>query len=73
MKESDIAIVRMPQADGLTKNRPAVLLREMPPFRDMLVCGTGPQLHQEVNNFDEIISPNNPNFTESSLMGKSLI
>ena len=39
MKEGDVIIVPMPQADGAVKNRPAVVLREMPPFRDVLVCG----------------------------------
>jgi len=39
MKEGDIVIVPMPQADGMVKNRPAVVLRAMPPFRDVLVLG----------------------------------
>ena len=73
MKESDVVIVRMPQADGVTKNRPAIILREMPPFQDMLVCGVSSQLHQEVKNFDEIISTNDPDFVGSSLIGESLI
>jgi len=42
MKEGDIVIVPMPQADGMVKNRPAVVLRAMPPFRDVLVCGVNP-------------------------------
>jgi len=32
MKEGDVVIVPMPQADGMSKNRPAIVLREMPPF-----------------------------------------
>jgi mRNA interferase MazF len=39
MKEGDLVIVPMPQIDGAVKDRPAIILREMPPFRDMLVCG----------------------------------
>ena len=39
MKEGDVVIVPMPQADGMSKNRPAIVLREMPPFRDVLICG----------------------------------
>ena len=32
MKEGDVVIVPLPQADGSVKNRPAIILREMPPF-----------------------------------------
>ncbi len=73
MKEGNVVIVAMPQADGSVKNRPAIILREMPPFQDMLVCGVSSQLHQEVKGFDEIISPADSDFAASSLVGKSLI
>lgn len=73
MKEGDVVIVAMPQANGSVKNRPTVILREMPPFQDMLVCGVSSQLRQEVKDFDEIISPTDNDFTTSSLVGKSLI
>jgi mRNA interferase MazF len=39
MKEGDLILVPMPQADGLVKNRPAIVLREMQPFQDVLICG----------------------------------
>ena len=32
MKEGDIVLTSMPQADGKVKNRPAIYLREMPPL-----------------------------------------
>lgn len=73
MKEGDVVIVAMPQANGTTKNRPTIILCEMPPFQDMLVCGVSTQLRQEVKDFDEIISPTDSDFTASSLVGKSLI
>jgi mRNA interferase MazF len=47
MKEGDAVIVPLRQADGVVKNRPAVILREMPPFMDPLVCGLSTQLRQE--------------------------
>ncbi|MDQ3180064.1 MAG: transcriptional regulator [Acidobacteriota bacterium] len=72
MKEGDVVIVAMPQADGSVKNRPTIILRE-PPFQDMLVCGVSSQLRQEVKDFDEIISPTDIDFTASGLVGKSLI
>lgn len=73
MKEGDVVIVVMPQANGDLKNRPTIILREMPPFQDMLVCGVSTQLHQEVKDFDEIIAPTDSDFVASSLVGKSLI
>lgn len=46
MREGDIVLTPIAQADGRVKNRPAVLLREMPPFGDFLVCGVSSQLRQ---------------------------
>jgi len=46
MKEGDIVLTPVPQADGQVKNRPAIILREMRPFRDLLVCGVSTQLQQ---------------------------
>ena len=73
MKEADIALARLPQADGTLKRRPIVILREMPKYRDFLVCGISTQLYQEVKNFDEIISPNDADFAGSGLKAESLI
>jgi len=36
MNEGDIVLAPVPQADGRIKNRPAVLLRRLPPFGDWL-------------------------------------
>lgn len=44
MKEGDVVLTPLPQADGMIKNRPAIILREMPPYRDFLVCGVSTQL-----------------------------
>lgn len=73
MKEGDVALVGMPQADGVVKNRPTIILREMPPYGDMLVCGVSTQIHQEVESFDETISPSDADFAESGLVRESLI
>lgn len=73
MKEGDIVLTPVPQADGSIKNRPAILLREFPPYRDFLVCGVSTQLRQEVKGFDEIISPSDPDFASSGLKSESLI
>jgi mRNA interferase MazF len=73
MKEGDIVLTSVPQADGSTKSRPAILLREFPPYKDFLVCGVSTQLRQEVKGFDEIISPSDPDFASSGLKSESLI
>jgi mRNA interferase MazF len=33
MKEGDVVLTPISQADGLIKNRPAIVLREMLPYR----------------------------------------
>ncbi len=73
MTEADVVLTPVPQADGTIKNRPAVFLRDMPPFKDLLVCGISTQLRQEVKDFDELISPNDSDFASSGLVRESLI
>lgn len=73
MQEGDVILTPLPQADGRIKNRPALVLRQMPPFGDFLVCGISTQLHQRVNNFDEIITSDDNDFALSGLLADSLI
>lgn len=73
MKEGDIILTPLPQADGQVKNRPALFLRVMPPFGDALVCGISTQIHQQVGGFDEVISSQDEDYTESGLISDSLI
>ena len=73
MKEGDVILTPVPQADGKLKDRPAIFLREMPPYRDLFVCGVSTQLHQYVKDFDEMISPADTDFKSSGLRSKSLI
>lgn len=73
MREGDVVIVAMPQANGVIKDRPAIVLREMPPFRDLLVCGVSTQLRHAVKDFDEVISPADADFVGSGLNAESLI
>ena len=62
MKESDVILTPLFQADVDIKYRPAIVLREMPlPYQDLLVCGVSTQLNQYVPEFDEIISPSDTN------------
>ena len=73
MTGGDVALTPLPQADGRTKPRPVILLRQMPPFGDWLVCGVSTQLHQKVVGFDETIEPSHPDFRRSGLKAPSLI
>ena len=73
MKEGDVILVPLPQADGRHKPRPAVLLRVVPPFGDFLVCGISSQLRQQVQNLDELILRSDSDFTLSGLKTDSLI
>jgi mRNA interferase MazF len=73
MKEGDIVLALLPQTDGRGKNRPAVVLRQMPGFGDLLVCGIRTQLRQEAADFDETIEPSHSDFKTSGLKAPSLI
>jgi mRNA interferase MazF len=73
MNEGDVVLAPFPQADGMVKNRPAVILRVMRPYGDFLVCGVSRQLRQRVENFDEIITPGDADFKSSHLLDTSLI
>ena len=68
-----MVILPLPQADGSVKNRPAIILREMPPFRDVLICGVSTQLRQAVKDFDEVISESDADYGTSGLRQDSLI
>ena len=73
MQEADVILTPIPQANGSIKNRPAVVLRALPPYQDWLVCGISTQLRQEAKGFDEIITPGDKDYAGSGLIEKSLI
>jgi mRNA interferase MazF len=73
MNEGDVILTPLPQADGKVKPRPAVALREMPPYGDFLVCGVSTQLHQAISGFDDLITGQDDDFAGSGLMTGSLI
>lgn len=73
MKEGDIILTPLPQADGKVKPRPAVALREMPPYGDFLVCGVSTQVQILVANFDELIGTKDDDFSLSGLLADSVI
>ena len=73
MNEGDVALTPLPQANGLVKLRPAILLRQMPGFGDWLVCGVSSQLHQAVPGFDDLVLQEHSDYPTSGLKVPSLI
>lgn len=73
MKEGDLVLTPLPQGDGQVKNRPAVVLRVMPGYGDLLVCGVSTQVHQAVGGFDELIKPEDVDVAGSGLRSASVI
>ena len=73
MKEGDVILTPILQADDIAKNRPALILRELPPYRDLLVCGISTQIHQAVRGFDEVVARTDSDFLGSGLVTDSVV
>jgi mRNA interferase MazF len=73
MKEGEVILTPLPQADGKLKLRPAIALREMPPFGDFLVCGVSTQLQLLTPVLDELITRDDEDFAMSGLLAESII
>jgi mRNA interferase MazF len=73
MRESAVVLVRLPQADGAVKTRPALVLRAMPGHGDWLVCGISTQLAQRIHGFDELLDIHDPDYETSGVVQPSLI
>jgi len=73
MKEGDVILASITQADGNMKNRPVLILRIMPKYKDYLVCGISTQLNQYIKDFDEVISVQDSDFVTSGLVSSSVI
>ena len=73
MKEGDISIHKVAQPDGSFKMRPVLLLKQMRPYCDWIVCAISTQLTQEVKGFDFIIDEINPEFRLTGLKSSSLV
>jgi len=73
MIEGEIILAQLPQADGGTKLRPVLLLKELPGYKDFLVCGISTQLRQLIAGFDELIDQTTPNFSQTGLQQTSII
>ena len=76
MKEpGQIVVFRFPQTNlQQGKLRPALLIAKVPGrFDDWLTCAISTQLHQAIDDFDEIIREDDPDYAASGLKTDSLI
>ena len=73
MREGEIILANLPQADGSVKLRPVLLLKQLPGYNDFLVCGISTQLHQLIKNFDELIDEKSDNFIQTGLRQSSIM
>jgi mRNA interferase MazF len=73
VREGEIILATLPQADGNIKLRPVLLLKQLPGHNDFLVCGISTQLHQFIKNFDELIDEKSNNFLNTGLRQSSII
>ena len=73
MESGSIILAALPQSDGKLKLRPALVLKIIPLYNDLLVCGISTQINQEVVGFDEILKTNDTEFSLSGLVQTSLI
>ncbi len=74
MKEGNVVLTDLPQSDGKIKTRPVFLLRQLPaPYNDYLVCGISSQIHQMIENFDELISEQDEDYLDSGILKEYII
>ena len=73
MTEGDIVLIHLPQTNGTSKLRPALLLKQLPKYNDYLACGISSQLHQYLRNIDEILDITDINFPKTGLRSPSVI
>lgn len=74
MKEGDVVLTDLPQTDGKIKTRPVLLLHQFPaPYSGYLVCGISSQIHQMIENFDELISEQDEDYVDSGILKGSII
>jgi mRNA interferase MazF len=75
MIPGEIVLLRLPQPDLLPgKLRLVLVLSALPgPFGDVLVCGVSSQWRQEIPQWDERLSLDEPDFATSGLKVASVI
>jgi len=73
MEEGSIVRIALPQSDGKLRSRPALVLKKIEPFNDLLLCSISSKLHNEVKGLNIIIGSDHPDFISSRLKYPGLI
>jgi 3-deoxy-manno-octulosonate cytidylyltransferase (CMP-KDO synthetase) len=73
LKPGDIILCPFIQSDGIEKARPAVVLRTVAPYGDLLVAGISSRPREEVRGLDALVRRGDPDFPTSGLRQDSLI
>jgi mRNA interferase MazF len=73
VEEGEIIRVPLPESDGKTRSRPALIIKKVPPYNDFLVCAISGKVHNEVPGLDIVIDSNHHDFSLSGLKYPSLI
>ena len=70
-----VVLFQFPQTDiSVGKLRPALILGRLPGRHgDWLICMISSQIHQFIENFDEIVSDDSEDFASSGLKAASVI
>lgn len=73
--EGQIVLFKFPQTDQIEgKLRPALVIRQVPDqHNDWLICMISSRIHQAIPEFDEVITPNDPDFEQSGLKLSSVV
>jgi mRNA interferase MazF len=73
MKPGDVVRWAFVQGDGQRKFRPAIVLGEVPPYKDWLVCAVSSQVQREVKGPDVLIDQLHVDFERMGLRTSSLV
>lgn len=73
MKEADVVLASILTSEGIIKKRPALVLKIMPKYQDLLLCGISSQINNFIQNFDLIVDYPSKDFAHSGLLKNSVI
>lgn len=73
MKQGNIILFPIQQADGKLKARPVLLLKQLPGHGDWLGCGISSQLHEFIHGFDLLLDASHADFEASGLKVPEII
>lgn len=73
MGPGSVVLTSVLQSDGKIKSRPAVVLKEIAPFGDWLICPVSSQLRQFLPGVDLLIDELHPDYSNMRLVMPSII